>query len=141
MILTYKYKIIIPKEEPKQYSKVLSENGNELFFDEQGNLIKEEPKQGTMSEAIKQVIYNQLKQETLEEALEKFSPLKYKGEMNYNKIDMIEFAKLQAEKMYSEEEVLEHLNHLIMMPNSELDKYTDDEEMVTMKWFENFKKK
>jgi len=43
-----KYKIIIPKEEPKQYSKVLSENGNELFFDEQGYLIKEEAKQETL---------------------------------------------------------------------------------------------
>lgn len=33
-----------PKEEPK-HPKVFSENGNELFFDEQGNMIKEEPKQ------------------------------------------------------------------------------------------------
>jgi hypothetical protein len=32
-----------------------------------GHLPKEEPKQGTMSEAIKQVISNQLKQETLED--------------------------------------------------------------------------
>jgi hypothetical protein len=85
----YGYKIIIPKEKPK-HPKVLSENGNELFFDEQFNLIKEEPKQeckdcnkslndctciedtidmkqGTMSEAIKQVITDKLKQETLEE--------------------------------------------------------------------------
>ena len=29
----------------KSHPKVLSENGNELFFDEQGNLMKEEPKQ------------------------------------------------------------------------------------------------
>jgi hypothetical protein len=43
------YKIIIPQEEPK-HPKVLSENGNELFFDEQGNLIKEEPKQYTSEE-------------------------------------------------------------------------------------------
>ncbi len=43
--------------------------------------------------------------ETIEEALEKFSPLKYKGEMKYNKIDMIEFAKWQQEKSYSKEEV------------------------------------
>jgi hypothetical protein len=34
-----------------------------------GYLPKEEPKQGTMSEAIKQVISNQLKQETLEDKL------------------------------------------------------------------------
>ena len=50
-------------------------------------------------------------------------------------------AKWQAERMYSEEEVLEHLNRLIMMPSSKLDEFTDDEEMLTMKWFEQFKKK
>jgi hypothetical protein len=37
---TLVYKIIIPQEEPK-HSKVSSENGNELSFDKQGNLIKE----------------------------------------------------------------------------------------------------
>jgi hypothetical protein len=38
------------------------------------NIIRqEEPKQGTMSEAIKQVINNQLKQETLEEVADKLS--------------------------------------------------------------------
>ena len=42
-------KIIIPKEEPK-HPKVFSENGNELFFDKQRNLIKEEPKQETTFE-------------------------------------------------------------------------------------------
>ncbi len=41
--------------------------------------------------------------ETLEEALEKFSPLKYKGEMKYNKIDMIEFAKWQQERICDSE--------------------------------------
>ena len=46
----------------------------------------------------------------------------------------------KAQRMYSKEEVLEHLNHLIMMSSSELDKFTDDEEMVTIKWFEQFKK-
>jgi hypothetical protein len=43
--------------------------------------------------------------------------------------------------MYSEEEVLEHLNKLLLMPNSELDTFTDDNEMMTNKWFEKFKKK
>ena len=71
------YKIIIPQEE----INVFSENGNQLFFDEEGNLIKEEPKQGTMSEAIKQVINNQLKQETFEEAAK--SHAIYELENNY----------------------------------------------------------
>jgi hypothetical protein len=43
--------------------------------------------------------------------------------------------------MYSEEEVLKQLNHLIKTPASKLDKYTDDGEMLTMRWFEQFKKK
>jgi hypothetical protein len=49
------YKIIIPQEEPK-HTKVFSENGNELFFDKQGNLIKEEVKQETaMQELIERL--------------------------------------------------------------------------------------
>ena len=56
-------------------------------------------------------------------------------------IGFIDGFKAAKERMYSGEEVLEHLNHLIMMPSSKLDKFTDDEEMVTMKWFEQFKKK
>jgi hypothetical protein len=40
---------------------------------------------------------------------------------------------------YSKEEVLEHLNILIMMPSTKLDEFTNDEEMVTIKWFEQFK--
>ena len=46
---------------------------------------------------------------------------------------------LDAEQMYTKEEVLEHLNHLIMMTSSKLDEFTNDEETVTMKWFEQFK--
>ena len=45
---------------------------------------------------------------------------------------------LDAKRMYTKEEVLEHLNHLIMMSSSKLDEFTNDEEMVTMKWFEQF---
>jgi hypothetical protein len=45
----------------------------------------------------------------------------------------------KEQKGYSEEEVLEHLNILIMMPSTKLDEFTNDEEMVTMKWFEQFK--
>jgi RPA family protein len=46
-----------------------------------------------------------------------------------------------SDKLYSKEEVLEHLNILIMMSSSKLDEFTNDEEMVTIKWFEQFKKK
>jgi len=42
---------------------------------------------------------------------------------------------------YSEEELLEHLNNLIVMQSSKLDTFTDEDSMVTKKWFEQFKKK
>jgi hypothetical protein len=45
---------------------------------------------------------------------------------------------LQAERMYSEEEVLEQLNILMSLPSSTLDKFTDDNGNITMKWFEQF---
>ena len=43
--------------------------------------------------------------------------------------------------MYSEEEVLEQLNILMSLPSSTLDKFTDDNGNITIKWFEQFKKK
>jgi|688.fasta_scaffold193729_7 hypothetical protein len=44
--------------------------------------------------------------------------------------------EIRADKKYSEEDVLKELNKLNTMPNSILDTFTDDGEMVTMKWFE-----
>jgi hypothetical protein len=91
----FRYKIIIPKEEPKQETLTYTEAAK-----------KEER------------IFNSTmmsKQETLEEAAER-----------------------QAERMYSEEEVLEQLNILMSLPSSTLDKFTDDNGNITMKWFEQF---
>jgi hypothetical protein len=69
----------------------------------------------------------------------------WQQEQDLNLVQSYLSANLQnielLEKSYSEEEVLKYLNHLIMMKSSELDKFTDDEETVTMKWFEQFKKK
>ena len=45
----------------------------------------------------------------------------------------------KEQRGYSKEQVLEHLNILIMMPSTKLDEFTNDEEMVTSKWFEQFK--
>jgi hypothetical protein len=53
----------------------------------------------------------------------------------------IDGAKWQAERMYSEKEVLEQLNHLMTMPSSKLDEFTDDNGNITIKFFEQFKKK
>ena len=44
--------------------------------------------------------------------------------------------KLYGDKKFSEEDVLRELNRFNTMPNSTLDTFTDDNEMVTMKWFE-----
>lgn len=43
--------------------------------------------------------------------------------------------------MYSYEEVLEQLNLLYGMKNSLVDTFTDENDYITMKWFEQFKKK
>jgi hypothetical protein len=65
----------------------------------------------------------------------------YKGVIQCYGEAMVEWQQEQDKNKYSDEEVLEQLNHLIMMPSSKLDEFTNDEEMVTMKWFEQFKKK
>jgi uncharacterized membrane protein YheB (UPF0754 family) len=85
---------------------------------------KEEPKQGTMSEAIKQVINNQLKQETLEEAAK--SHAIYELENNYKptkesfklacKRSFIQGAKWQQEQINCElSELLEQRNEMLAM--------------------------
>ena len=95
------------------------------------------------NEKLKNAFEKQLNKETLEEAAENFYPPITTDLICSPKLVRDAFiagAKWQAERMYSEEEVIEQLNHLIMMPSSKLDKFTNDEEMVTMKWFEQFKK-
>jgi len=85
--------------------------------------------------------------ETLEEvAKEKYPMFKGESYIGNNKkmlkrAAFINGAKWQQERMYSEEEVLEQLNYLNTMPSSKLDLYTDEDEMVTSKWFEQFKNK
>jgi hypothetical protein len=57
---------------------------------------------------------------------------------------MVYGAKRQQEQdknKYSVEEVLEHLNLLYSMKNSMVDTFTNDDDYITMKWFEQFKKK
>jgi hypothetical protein len=44
--------------------------------------------------------------------------------------------EILGDKKFSEEDVLRELNRFNTMPNSTLDTFTDDNEMVTMKWFE-----
>jgi hypothetical protein len=131
----YSYHITIPQEEPK-HPKVLSENGNELFFDEQGNLIKEEPKQETLEEAadIERIAMDKLKNKwghlyTFGYPKRPF-PTNYENDLNNIKIGLYEGTKWQQERMYySEEEVLELLikSHFV--------------EQNIEEWFEQHKKK
>jgi hypothetical protein len=117
-----KKRIVIPKEEPKS-------NIERLPFPE---LVKE------FAEYYKDIpLVEEPKQETLEEAYNRI----------YNSIDFTEFcfssfkigAKYQAERMYSEEEVLELLelydNHIQenFIPSKTI--------LSTKKWFEKIKKK
>jgi hypothetical protein len=118
------YKIIIPQEEPKQKQK-------ESLIE----IMRGDEELG---------IYEESKQETLEEAFKKWSG---RTQVGYDKIDVLNFgAKWQAERMYSEEEVLELLQKALT--------HQDDGEigsLVTVQgqirtanfysWFEKFKKK
>jgi hypothetical protein len=74
------------EKEVNEYLKNNSVEKTQAFIDGMNKAFeliipKEEPKQGTMSEAIKQVINNQLKQETFEEAAK--SHAIYELENNY----------------------------------------------------------
>jgi hypothetical protein len=89
-----------------------------------------------------------MKKETLEEVAEKyankiwdFSDSNEKTLHNNCKKAFLKGAKWQAERMYSEEEVLEQLNLLHSMKNSLVDTFTDKNDYITMKWFKQFEKK
>ena len=88
------------------------------------------------------------KQETLEDAKNKaWQNYEYGRGHLYSRtfFDAFELgynlAKEQDKNKYSEEEVLEQLNILMSSPSSTLDKFTDDNGNITMKWFEQIKKK
>ena len=79
------------------------------------------------------------KEETLEEAaIIRYGSDPYLWAKQKERDGFIEGGKWQQERSFSKEEVLKHLNHLLLMPSSELDKFSDDEGMVTMKWFKQF---
>jgi len=102
----YSYKPVIPQEEPKQEYKP---NSCDIIF-ETAALIEN-------------------KQETLEESIERLVKL--------NRQDaFVEGAKWQAERMYSEEEVLELLHSRMRYTLGE-----DYKKVTTIDWFEQFKKK
>ena len=118
---------IIPKEEPKQeLEKEMFELEQELDIPSHLRWHNSKPKQ-----------------ETLEEAAENYTNEFYSSYAFKNLVKPISIdgAKWQQERMYSYEEVLEQLNLLYSMKNSLVDTFTDENDYITMKWFEQFKKK
>ena len=111
---------------------------------------KEEHKQGSIVEAVKEIISNQLqqveelRQETLEEAARTYGwrikvntfsdPVKTNDLANSAIQDFTEGAKWQAERMYSEEEVLEIIDSLFH-------RYASSFRIDAKEYFLQFKKK
>jgi hypothetical protein len=80
---------------------------------------------------------SKLKQETLEEAAEKYAKQFDYAEDSSPQIDFIEGAKWQAERMYSEEDIMNALHSVELKDNKDYSKiYSGMKE-----WFEQFKKK
>jgi len=119
--------IIIPQEEPKQDLAFYQLEVGKEFEQEVFELGEE-----TLFQPIEPPIGDFI--------FENANAIQLKDGYYYHYSEVCKLIKLQAKKMYSKEEVIEHLNLLIMMPSSKLDGFTNDEEMVTMKWFEQFKK-
>ena len=133
----YGYKIIIPKEEFVN-PKVFSENGNELFFDKEGNLIKEDPKQ----ERERGITITHVgKQETLEEAgtiaagLCKHLEAKEQAMFIAGFQECIKWQQEQDKKRYSEEEVETIARDAYSMGRNNI--------LIGVfnKWFKQYKKK
>ena len=83
-----------------------------------------------------------IERETLEEAAEKYSKQFDYAEDSSPQIDFIEGAKWQMERSYSEEEVLEILDHHTSYLETFIYQYIDRQDMeVNEEWFEQFKKK
>ena len=129
----WKYKIIIPQEEPKQdYSRVHLRHCYQGEYEDTCKYGEDDCPAKPLEE---------LKQKTLEEAAEKwvFETNGHKWSNNDDSAgdnygSFIEGAKWQAERMYSEKEVWKLLNKL----NETLNIGSD---LTLEQWFEQFKKK
>jgi len=109
---------------------------------------KPKPKQETLEKAAERMV-REHKFNAIIEGIE-FQQEKYDLlliELNHTKTLLANCEKAledsfkKQERMYSVEEVLEHLNLLYSMKNSMVDTFTNDDDYITMKWFEQFKKK
>ncbi len=160
-----KYKIIIPKEEPKQFedefefqsriiNKVWDEDEQETLTNdidshswgfENFEVIKTEEDAKIFLETmenipepndkLKKAFKDFNKQETLEEVAEKYSSIAFSGRQDLYD-GFIAGAKWQAERMYSEEEVRAFAYNAFCL--GQLDNPTENK---FNGWFEQFKKK
>jgi len=102
---------------------------------------KEEPKQDTLEEAKNnawdnyEYVEGNLYSTSFKNGFEQGAKSDAAKEYWFNKFQE------QDKNKYSEDEVLEQLNILMSLPSSTLDKFTDDNGNITMKWFEQIKKK
>jgi hypothetical protein len=126
-------------EEPKQ----TDENGKPITY--WGGLAESKPIHEQIidlsggEERFKEIAGLKPKQETLEEASWKFNPLK-KLDGEFLRHAFKEGAKWQAERSYSEEEVIKLLIYCKdRFGGSGLEDYTHDDEVK--EWFEQFKNK
>jgi hypothetical protein len=124
----YSYQLIIPQEEEYKHPLVFSENGNQLFFDNQGKLIKEETKHIPYTGKV----WEPPVSETLEEASKRaVNSGLFKDETLF-----IAGVKWQQERMYSEEEVEKIVRDAYTFGEKEFKHFGAFKE-----WFEQFKKK
>jgi len=152
------YKIIIPKEETKQELDCPYDFTSRCTMGRCDCKPKQEKPctQNVVDEAMRIVSKDVrqpkcvrdglVKQETLEEVAEKYAnelPEPYNYGINSDKKKgFIEGAKWQAERMYSEEEVLEILEHHTSYLQTFISQYIDRNDMKENdEWFEQFKKK
>ena len=143
-----RYKITIPKEEPKQeiLEEVECNNCGYLMSLTEDESVyacynsectscyeeyEEEPKQETLEKAAHRIL-TQYGIKSIGQSI---------GVIKVQEL-MVEMAKWQQERMYSEEEVLEILEHHTKYLETFIYQYIDKNDMEENKiWFEQFKKK
>jgi hypothetical protein len=106
-----------------------------IGFEERENYLtiipKEEPKQGV----------HKVKEQLIIQREPDYFNYDDGKKLNFSEQQEIEKQIEKTEKRYSEEEVLGQLNLLHSMKNSTVDTFTDENDYITIKWFEQFKKK
>jgi hypothetical protein len=126
------YKIIIPQEEPKQDCECTDEC---LGYLTKNCKRIEQPKQETLEEVAERILANNI--DGLRDALQDDDLFFfYKGVIQCYGEAMVEW---QAERMYSEEEVIVMINEIVEKHCTYFEQKHKD--TVKLEWFEQFKKK